>query len=127
MEHRDVTPCSPLQLANDAGDSLTLANSTPFQTATSASSTVPRKDSEAKKVLLHHIASGFVTDGMAAKEAYNDKRPSKGSTPNNCCRRKQWYLMVCVADLKSLGSTWICGYQSANDGETALVLMEVSS
>jgi hypothetical protein len=73
-----------------------MANRTPFQTATSASYTVPSKDSEAKKGLSHHIASGFVTNGMAAKEAALERVDAK-----------QWYLMVRIADLKSLGNTWI--------------------
>ena len=56
-----------------------MANSTPFQTTTSANmaSPVPWKDSEAKKVLSNDIATGFVTDGMAAKEVYNDKRQDR--------------------------------------------------
>jgi hypothetical protein len=91
MEHGDVTQRSELKLANNCmrldKHAQTKASSTPFQTAANASSTVPLKDSEAKKVMSNHIASGFVTDGMAAKEDYNDKRPSKGSTvdstPNN--------------------------------------------
>jgi hypothetical protein len=39
--------------------------------------TVPSKDSEAKKVLSHRIASGFVTDGMAAKEAALERVDAK--------------------------------------------------
>jgi hypothetical protein len=56
-----------------------MANSTPFQTTTSANMASPVlwKDSEAKKVLVNDIASGFVTDGMAAKEVYNDKRQDR--------------------------------------------------
>jgi hypothetical protein len=96
---------------------LTKASSTPFQTATNASSAVPSKDSEAKKGMSNHVAHGFVTDGMAAKEDYNDKRLSKGSTVDGRrstvnakqlpCRRKR------------------C--RSATHGETALVLMEAGS
>jgi hypothetical protein len=56
---------------------LTKASSTAFQTATNASSTVPLKDSEAKKVLSHRIASGFVTGGMVAKEAALERVDAK--------------------------------------------------
>jgi hypothetical protein len=88
MEHGDVTQCSELKLANDCMRLVVnQGQQHPLSDSNECASTVPSKDSEAKKGMSNHIARGFVTDGMAAKEDYNDKRPSKGSTidltPNN--------------------------------------------
>jgi hypothetical protein len=87
MEHSDVTQAPSWNLPMTASDLLTKANSTPFQTATSASSTVPSKDSVAKKVVSNHIYSGFATDGMAAKKTTTASGPRKGRRPTpNICR-----------------------------------------
>jgi hypothetical protein len=88
MEHGDVTQRSELKLANDCMRALNQGQQHPLSDSNECVFHCPFKEQRSKKVMLNHTASGFVMDGMAAKEDNNDKRPSKGSTvdstPNNC-------------------------------------------